>query len=98
MVQAHFQQFPGAQVLFLDLGSNKNIARGPLEEQLYRLALFRHVEPKEPNRKLLKELATQMPQSPWLDQLRDNLRPRFQGDNFFESVPKNLKMKINPGQ
>ncbi|HWY86439.1 MAG TPA: hypothetical protein VNX28_06930, partial [Gemmataceae bacterium] len=95
MVKKHFQQSPGAQVLFLDLGSNKNLATGPQEEQNYRLALFRHVHLKEPSQQLLQELAKEMPQSTWLDQLRDNLRPRFETASFYESVPKNLKMKIN---
>ncbi len=95
MVKKHFQQLPGAQVMFLDLGSNKTLAKGPGEELNYRLAMFRHVQLKVPSQKLLQELAREMPQTTWLDQLRDNLRPRFLDDNFYESVPKNLKMKIN---
>jgi hypothetical protein len=95
-VNTHFQKFPGAQVLFLDLGSNKNLARGLGEERDYRLALFRHVQPREPSQMLLEELAKEMPQATWLDQLRDTLLLHFPNDSFFESLPKNLKMKINP--
>lgn len=96
LVTRHFQDFAGAQVLFLELGSNNQVAKGPAEERRYRLALFRLVELKEPTQKLLLELAKEMPQATWLDQLRDNLVTHFQTDTFFESVPKNLKLQINP--
>lgn len=94
MVNNHFQQFPGAQVLFLDLGSNMNVAKGPVEENRYRLALFRHVALQSPNRKLFQELTKEMPQTAWLDQLRANLVAHFQGESFFESIPRSLKMKL----
>src|SRR5207302_2468283 len=95
IVNHHFRGFPGAQVLFFDLGSNLSQAKGLAQEQEYRLALFRYVQPKEPTQKLMRELAREMPQATWLDQLRDNLRSRFTTDSFFDSLPRNLKMKIN---
>jgi WD40 repeat protein len=95
LVNNHFSRFAGAQALFLDLSQDARSRESSTFDEEYRLALFRHIQPKGSAPQLLKELESGMPKATWLEQLQPILEARFEPRDFLAYYPVGLKVQLN---
>ncbi len=94
----HFSDFPGAQVLFLDLRPGAGSGDGSAVEKEFRLALVRHLQPSGSNQaRLLQELEIGIPRATWLEDLKTILQARFPTEQFLIYFPEGLKVPLSPG-